>query len=355
MVVLYHTDAFMWRSGKDFHYGALPFFDFFDAGVQLFFVLSGFIILRAHQNDLGHPARAWAFMQKRILRIYPAYIVVTCLVAAQYLVFPGLGRNVDLSVGNIVSSLLLTPSGQQPIVAPAWTLEHEIFFYFLFFLMIFRFRWGLAAFLVWQAGCLVNLVAGIDHFPLGFVFSANNLLFSFGMIVAAMTARGPIKHPAAVAAFGAALILATGLHRSFSDAVLPVSAYVIRYGLGAAFLVAGLVELERSSRLLSAKTLCFLGDASYAVYLVHCAILSLGVKLFVDSGLAGALPQAVSFSALALAAVAAGVLFHLAVERPLTGALRRRFQGSRGAATASRSIAGDFGRGEVSELTGAGK
>jgi peptidoglycan/LPS O-acetylase OafA/YrhL len=149
--------------------------------------------------------------------------------------------------------------------------------------------------------------------------------------------------------------LATGLHRSFSDTVLPVSAYVIRYGLGAAFLVAGLVELERSSRLLASRTLCFLGDASYAIYLVHCMILSLGVKLFVDSGLAGALPPAVSFSALALAAVAAGVLFHFAVERPLTGALRRRFQRSRDAAPASCSIAGDFGHGEVSELTGASK
>jgi peptidoglycan/LPS O-acetylase OafA/YrhL len=352
MVVLYHTDAFMWRSGKDFHYGAIPFFDFFDAGVQLFFVLSGFIILKSHHEDLGDRTRVRPFIKKRIIRIYPAYIVVTSLVVLQYFVFPELGKNVDLSPGNILSSLVLAPSGQQPVVAPAWTLEHEILFYFIFSLMIFKFRWGMAVFLAWQTGCLVNLIAGANQFPLGFYFSANNLLFLFGMGAAAITGRGRIRYPAAIAAFGAALLLATGLHRSFSDAALPVSAYVIRYGLGAAILVAGLVELERSSRLRASKTLCILGDASYAIYLVHCMILSLGVKLFVDRGAAAFLPPELSFLALALAAVAAGVVFHFAVERPLTGALRRRFQGSRGAAPASGLIAGLSAKGEVSELTG---
>ncbi|SFK55836.1 acyltransferase family protein [Methylocapsa palsarum] len=350
MVVLYHTDAFLWRSGKEFHYGSFQIFDFFDAGVQLFFVLSGFIILRTHRNDLGDRTRARLFIEKRITRLYPAYIAVTCLVILEYLVFPELGKNVDLGLGNIVSSLMLSPSGRQPVVAPAWTLEHEILFYAFFSLMIFRFRWGMAAFLAWQAGCLVNLIAGADQFPMDFFFSANNLLFLFGMGVAAIAGRGRLRYPAAVAGFGAALLLAAGLHRSFSDAVPPVSAYVIRYGLGAAILIAGLVELERSSQLRASRSLCILGDASYAVYLVHCMILSLGVKLFVSGGLAGVLPPAVSFAALALAAVAAGVFFHFAVEMPLTNAVRRRFQ--RGAAPARALIAGFSAQGKVSELTG---
>lgn len=347
MVVLYHTDAFMWRSGQDFHYGLIPLFDFFDAGVQLFFVLSGFIILKAHQNDLRDQSRAKTFVKKRIIRIYPAYIVVTCLVILEYAAFPELGKTVDLSVNNVIASLALAPSAEQPILAPAWTLRHEILFYSVFLLMILNLRWGMAVFLAWQAGCLVNLIAGFDQFPLGFFFSANNLLFLFGMGAAAISMRGRIRRPAAFAALGAAMILATGLHRSFSEAGLTVPAYVVRYGLGAAILIVGLVELERSSRLRAPKALRLLGDASYAVYLIHCMILSLGVKLLIGSGAAAVLPQAASFLALALAATAAGVLFHFAVEKPLTNALRHRFQGAPGAAPRSASIAGFSAKGEV--------
>ena len=63
-------------------------FDFGHAGVEFFFVLSGFIILHIHWKDLGHPSRFSSFAGKRFLRIYPMYWLVLAAIIPVYFFSP---------------------------------------------------------------------------------------------------------------------------------------------------------------------------------------------------------------------------------------------------------------------------
>ena len=80
LVVLHHGSG-LFSQPDYFSYLALGgIFRAGDMGVDFFFVLSGFIILHAHWNDIGHPERILPYLKKRALRIYPAYLVVFCTV-----------------------------------------------------------------------------------------------------------------------------------------------------------------------------------------------------------------------------------------------------------------------------------
>jgi peptidoglycan/LPS O-acetylase OafA/YrhL len=56
-----------------------------DAGVEFFFVLSGFIIASAHAGDISRPARLIPYLQRRIIRIYPPYWIIFAIVCAMAL------------------------------------------------------------------------------------------------------------------------------------------------------------------------------------------------------------------------------------------------------------------------------
>lgn len=104
---------------------------YFEAGVEVFFVLSGFLIYspfaRAHLAGRRRPRLA-DYLRRRALRIYPAYwVAVGVLMALGWVVVDDLGR--------LVSELTLT-QGYRPVevmgdqgLQPAWTLCVEVTFY----------------------------------------------------------------------------------------------------------------------------------------------------------------------------------------------------------------------------------
>lgn len=69
-----------------------------------------------------------------------------------------------------------------------------------------------------------------------------------------------------------------------------------------------------------------LGDASYAIYLVHFPVLSIGAKVMFGLGLEHALPRPIAFLALLTGAVATGLAFHFIAEKPLLRLLSRKDQ-----------------------------
>jgi exopolysaccharide production protein ExoZ len=74
LVVFYHTSHGIFRLEKYFgHKPFGPVFDFGFAGVDFFFVLSGFIMIHVHAGDIGQPRMLAAYLWKRFSRIYPAY------------------------------------------------------------------------------------------------------------------------------------------------------------------------------------------------------------------------------------------------------------------------------------------
>ena len=89
------------------------------------------------------------------------------------------------------------------------------------------------------------------------------------------------------------------------------------FGLGASLLILGFATLEREGRIGAPGWMIFLGDASYAIYLVHFSILAVAAKIAVRLAQHVALPPFAWFLFIAAIATIGGIVFHLAIERPL--------------------------------------
>lgn len=105
-------------------------------GVDVFFVISGFIMIRMARDKYAGMAGARAFVWDRISRIVPVYWIAIILSALL------IGRNQPISSGNIIKSLLFIPyldksaNLMRPILALGWTLNYEMFFYIIFSLSL---------------------------------------------------------------------------------------------------------------------------------------------------------------------------------------------------------------------------
>src|SRR6266568_1603361 len=109
-------------------------------GVDIFFVISGFIMWTTTAD--GH-ADAVSFWKKRAIRIYPIYWIALSLWIVGRFVIPDRLGNADVSMESVLRSYLLLPQYHLvftdriwPILVPGWTLQFEVFFYFVFGLFL---------------------------------------------------------------------------------------------------------------------------------------------------------------------------------------------------------------------------
>jgi exopolysaccharide production protein ExoZ len=324
LVVAYHTSQSILEDPRFWAVKPLHgFFDFGNAAVYFFFVLSGFIIFAAHERDIGRPSAVGRYLTRRAIRIYPIYWIVLIPVVLLYLLFPSAGK-IELSAHSVIlnSFLLLGPTSHASL-SVAWTLFQEIAFYLIFALLLLNRRVGTLFLALWGFSCSAT-VLWPRLFGGFYLFLPVNLLFLMGIGVFALVRRfrPPPNFP--VAGAGGALFLATGLgelqfgHLSFT---LPL------YGLASALILAGLVWTEEVYPVRIPAFLMLLGDASYCIYLCHYPALSLIARVYLR--LFGRTHPDLAFASLVVLATLPGVLLHLAIERPLLSTLRRRFEGSR--------------------------
>jgi exopolysaccharide production protein ExoZ len=320
MVLLCHSASHCLHAYGSFPLGRV--FAFGHAGVDFFFVLSGFIIFHAHRRDLGRPGRMGRYLERRLTRIYPLYWIVLAATLGTALLsshpFPGLEH--------IVVSALLSPTVGEIIIVDAWTLQHEMLFYGIFAFLIFNKRLGLAVFagwlaflvtctqmsFVWQSGLLSKLS------------SYFNFEFFLGMTSAWLAARGEPPRPKLLVFLGLAAFLAVGVSE---DLGLIINANIYThagYGLSATAVVIGLVAWERQSGFSVPPILARLGSASYAIYLVHVLALGVTWQVIQHAGLEDRLGPTVTFMIIAAIATASGVLTSVWVEKPVMAFLRRR-------------------------------
>jgi exopolysaccharide production protein ExoZ len=296
------------------------------SGVDIFFVISGFIMLISNRNT-----RPGVFAVRRVIRIVPLYWVLTSLIACLTLLYPQFFHATVLSLEYFLKSLLFIPyanPGQEqelvPLLVPGWSLNYEMFFYCIFALVLFAAqRWRLAI----TGGVFALLTfAGYefrpaDHRAIFFFTDIRIVEFWLGMLIADLFLHGRLRFPPwlpwTILIAGFTALLWKRPMAGLTDAAPGQS--LLANVLPSAAIVLGAVALEQSKKVARITALAFLGDASYSIYLSH--VFSLGVARLTWSkfGLEkDSLMRAAGFAVYSMVAVIIGsVLVYRLVEKPM--------------------------------------
>ena len=297
------------------------------AGVDLFFVISGFVMVYSSESLFGRRDGPRRFFLRRLARIAPLYWAVT--VAIILYIYAAHGRVLwDIyTPASLVASFLFWPFPRVdgyafPVHLLGWTLNYEMFFYAVFAAAILLPRRVAVPAIVVVFGALVTLGRYVT-LPLPFQFWANSIIleFCYGMVIALIYREGMRLPPAAAFVLGAAAVA------GFAAALTPDSEWrVLFWGLPGAALVASCALSERTWHPGPVgRFFGLLGDASYSLYLVHPLTFPL-VRWTIGRAFDFSQIPWVYAGIAYVAAIAASVACYLAFERPITRALQRRLR-----------------------------
>lgn len=318
--------------GRDLAHGTL---DFGAAGVDVFFVLSGFIIYSVHRRDIGRPSEGRSYILKRIIRVYPIYWLVTLVALPIYLA--GYGVATKRSAAVIAKSFLLIPQnpGVFPVVNVGWTLSYEMFFYVMFLLLIVLprpFAVGLWALWLIPTTIVTALIIGDVWQPpvnllFTFLLDGRNLEFLLGIAVGWAVSRFTIRRPGLLVLAGSVVFLGVGVWITQSRWLLDnVTGHpLVLFGLPAALVVLGMAAADMRSDRRPPEAAVRLGDASYVLYLVHFGLITGAYFAFRGVGLAGSKAFEPYVVLVAIGVCVAAYLTFRIVERPMLERLRARF------------------------------
>lgn len=319
------------------------------AGVDLFFVLSGFIITFIHREDIGKKTKSIPYLIKRFTRIYPTYWAVNLIIIPLHFIFPLFGAGDETQINKILTSIFLYPDKTAPIVHAAWTLSNEVYFYLMFGLLVaIGFRKFLPVLVILIIGTLLQsffflqgYARGDEVFPnplLKLIFSYYNIEFLLGCLSAYLVTKYKFPQRKSLLILGIALFVFIGFYEYIKGDVESLRVYF--YGISSFLIITALgsIELNNPKALLSfVKTkflmlpnkyliglLIFLGDASFSIYLTHQLLISSIGRSLLASGLVSILGLFITLTIITIVTLIIGSIFHLIIEKPLWHNSRRK-------------------------------
>ena len=316
----------------------IPFLRWGTFGVDIFFVVSGFIICYISSINAN------AFFLKRVFRIVPLYWLGTMGVFALGLFVPKLLTSTTANFTHLLKSLFFVPYLREdgtvrPVLFLGWTLNYEMFFYALF-----------AAALAWNPKKAVSTVTVLlsAAVTLGLIFKPTTIVlrfysnpiileFAFGALAFLLwrrhkskVSRIPILVAVVLSAAAYAVLwLMDARVISIHETVLRFWPSVILRGLPALLLFMSFLSLEGKLRF--PKWLLAVGDASYSLYLFHPYL----IELFDKKVISLKHPTPLVLATLVLTVFLCfgfAVLSYRLVERPSNEFLRQAFLKSTGGA-----------------------
>ncbi|GEO40243.1 acyltransferase [Skermanella aerolata] len=337
LLVVFHHARYQIPEFEVFFHGEI--WQFGQAGVDIFFVISGFIMWVTTHKRRTTPLR---FMTNRIVRIVPLYWLLTLTVAGACLLAPHLFRGVMLTPEHVVKSLFFIPSFYPglptriwPLLLPGWTLNYEMVFYLVFAVALLLPRRLMIPLI---ASLFVTAVAAgfiFDFDSAAGLFYTESLILEFvaGMMLGHFWLHGRLKMPTLPAL--AVIPVAVAALVVLAPFEAPETRMLV-WGVPAILIVTASLSLDLRGRFASNRFLKLMGDASYSIYLTH--ILTLGVVRTVWSRL-GLVERELDSACVYLVAsiavsVVVGITVYYLVELPLL----RFFKRSKAAQPARASL-----------------
>jgi peptidoglycan/LPS O-acetylase OafA/YrhL len=286
-------------------------FAFGQFGVELFFVISGFVMWITTQNREKSPVEFW---KARVIRIVPLYWFFTSL----FVVCAAKGLTstpATFDAVYILKSYFFIPASNpisglpNPVYSLGWTLNYEMFFYLIFgwTLLIGNTSMRLATVLAALLSLVLLGVIVRPTDPILATYTAPIILdFAAGVVIARF------------ASFFVRLGRVTGLFLLAAGIAMFFVPNPLGFAVGSTCLVGGAVALEPQVQRSPSLSLLFLGNASYSIYLAHP---------FAQRAFAVALTHLKLSTALMLVlgtgAGVIGALAYVLIERPLMAWLRK--------------------------------
>ena len=311
MVLLTHS-TFYASERLDRHFG---FWKSGARGVDIFFVLSGFVMVYS-SIKLLNDSNGWKiFAERRIVRIVPIYWIATSIKVIALLFTTGYILHTQFSVVKTLESYFFLPAlntegGIGPVLGVGWTLNFEMFFYFLFTLALF-FRVSVYKFVgVVLAFLAVGSFFRQTNWPAAsFYLNTVVLEFFYGMVIAKICLAS--KH---IPRYYAIPLLGLGFLGLLAPWSLQIQLDGVLHGVAAALIVYSMASLEDWLTRIP-RFVLYMADAPYAIYLFHPFIApAVPVALMKLHLVYPWLSVACSVSL----ALAGGCLVHLLIEAPIT-------------------------------------
>ena len=327
MVVMFHSRLTV--------YGSDAWPTFGHSGVDIFFVISGFVMSYATQsinpnsNFTLRISDTYEFLRKRFIRIFPLYFLGLLWVSRR-----------DIFIGNFSTYLLKDfffiphpnmeyPGMLAPTLIQGWTLNYEMFFYLIFGISLL---FGKLRTTITIASLLILVLIGISFesnnssfnpnsfADILFHFYTNNILIEFGLGILAYKVF--IKFQNFKISRLSLLLLAT---TAFTALALLSDAKGLRgiiLGIPAFLIVVSVCRLCEGFKI---PFLNLLGDASYAIYLFHWASFGATKPLvaYLSSSAGEQSTVAILIITNFIIAVISGVAIHLLVEKPLLNKIKQ--------------------------------
>ena len=293
------------------------------AGVDIFFAISGVVMF------LTAPAlKPGDFLMRRIVRIVPLYWLFMALKVALIAVSSHGSHRSGLDLAYIVKSFLFIPAidgvgNILPLIGVGWTLEFEMYFYLVCTLaLLVNPRWLLP---ICGAVIVTGVAIGLPFLWFGHVrppapvvlLSPISIEFIGGMVAAWLWSKG-----ARLPLWGNLILIAIAIAwLSIAPDQTPYAGPRLWWwGAPALLILAAFLGMETQVPFGRLKLPLLIGDASYAIYLVHTAIIPILGGLLRKLG---PVPEVLALPAMLAASLCAGILVHLVIEKPLVRALAR--------------------------------
>jgi peptidoglycan/LPS O-acetylase OafA/YrhL len=345
-VVFWHWQHFFalsgtWQTGwrremQPFYWALKPLYLQGWAAVDLFFVLSGFVFFWLYSEKIAARAiGSGRFWLLRFSRLYPLHFVLLIVAAAlQAIYFREVGTFFiyqDNDVGHFVANVFMVqawwPHVPQTFDGPAWSVSIEVLLYVVFFVAC---RAGLRA--GWPSLALAALGVPLlwfdEHIARGVMgFFMGGTAFAAWRALRAHRAAVTVTHGIGAAAVALWVLLAALLWRE-SSLVAGAETnwhFLLAFDLVLCPLTVLALALHESTSRRSYVRIAFLGDISYATYLLHFPMQLALVLLAVRYGLAPAFfMQGWVLVAFYAALISLGAAVYYGFERPMQDWLRGR-------------------------------